>query len=251
VLMPTGPSLRPALRYLSIVFAIVLLAVAVCACGDTAKTASSAHDVSSTGASPSGPPVKYVSPLVRSESLTGARAHYLNDGDNDPIGDEDPDNRRDDDNDASWDYQPETNENNEFRDGDDSSIVTFGAKASAPEAQAIAAIVKRYYVAASVSDGGKACATILPGFAAAIPLDYGRDGSAYLRGAKTCQAVMTRLFKHLHHELSVPPTVVAVRVSGERALALLGSRKMPASYIDLQRERGAWMIDELTGSRMP
>ena len=249
--IPTDPTIRRALRLLSIVLAIALLAVAVCACGGAGKVASSTRSTSSAAAPPSGPPVKYVSPLVHSESLAGSHAHYLNDGDNDPIGDEDPDNRKDDDNDASWDYQPETNENKEFRDGDDSSIVTFGAKASAPDEQAIAAIVKRYYAAAGASDGRKACAMIFPGFARAIPLDYGRDGSAYLRGAKTCQAVMTLLFKHLHHELSVPLTVAAVRVKGERALAFLGSRKMPASYIALQRERGAWTIDGLIASRMP
>ncbi|HEV3095305.1 MAG TPA: hypothetical protein VGY30_12455 [Solirubrobacteraceae bacterium] len=242
------PNANVAIRLASVLSAIALASV-LCACGGGDRAANSAQHTSSVAALLSSGPVKYVSHTAPPPGSPYAR--YLNDADNDPIGDEDPDNRRDDDNDASWDYQPETNENKEFRDGDDASVVVFGHAASGSELQVFTAMVKRYYAAAARGDARTVCPMILPSLIVAMPLDEGRWGPAYLHGAKTCQTVMTRIFKHFHHELSAPVAVTAVRVDGVRALVFLGSTTMPASYVPLLRERGAWVVEGLTANRLP
>jgi hypothetical protein len=45
--------------------------------------------------------------------------------------------------------------------------------------------------------------------------------------------------------------VTGVRVEGSEARALLGSRTLPASFVVVTRERGAWKIDELIGQPLP
>jgi hypothetical protein len=240
---------KAAVRLAPVPFAIALASIAVCACGGGDRTVSSVQRVSSAAAPSSSGPVKY--PSHPAPPAGSPYWRYLNDGDNDPIGDEDPDNRRDDDNDASWDYQPETNENKEFRDGDDAKVMAFGHAASGPELQSVTAMVKRYYGAAARGDARTACPMILPSLIVAMPLDEGRWGPPYLRGAKTCQTVMTRIFKHNRRELSAPVAVTAVRIDSVRALAFLGSATMPASYAPLLRQRGAWVVEGLTANRMP
>jgi hypothetical protein len=60
--------------------------------------------------------------------------------------------------------------------------------------------------------------------------DYGRaPGPKYLRGAKTCSAVMSRLFKHLQAQLATSIEVTKVLVGGGRADVVVVSRTVPAS----------------------
>jgi hypothetical protein len=72
-----------------------------------------------------------------------------------------------------------------------------------------------------------------------------------LRGGKTCGAIASRQFKHVHRELAGAVGITGVRVSGSEGLALLGSRTMPASEIFVRREGGVWKIDALFGAALP
>jgi hypothetical protein len=58
---------------------------------------------------------------------------------------------------------------------------------------------------------------------------------------------MRRLFQHT--KLSVPKVTI-VRVDGNLAVAVWGSRTMRAGYMTLQRERDRWAITEPIGSTL-
>lgn len=179
-------------------------------------------------------------------SATDATRRYLNDGDNDPSNDNDPDNNLpDDDNDA-----PEDNThpgNGRYHDKDD-NIAVYGPSASTADKRTIAALVKRYYAVAAAGDGGKACGMLYSVLATAVPEDFGRPpGPAYLRG-KTCAAVMVRVFAHSRAKLKGTFAVTDVRVKGNHAFVLLGSKTMPASGMFMHREHGVWKIASLLGN---
>jgi hypothetical protein len=179
----------------------------------------------------------------------GARTWgYLNDGDNDPANDNDPDNHEgnatDDDSDA-----PEDNmrpENNRYHDKDD-DVAAYGPSANAADKRAIATLVKLYYAAGVAGDGAKACAMMDSVLAQTVPEDYGKPpGPIYLRG-NSCPAVMVRLFKRSRAKLEDDFEVTDVRMSGDHAFVLLGSKTMPASGLFVQREHGVWKMDALIG----
>jgi hypothetical protein len=156
----------------------------------------------------------------------------------------------DSDNDSDNDY--EDNEHKGYYDKDDGVVRTFGGQASPAEKRAITAVAVRYQAAAAAGDGATACSLIYPVFADAIAEDYGRaPGPSYLRGGKTCAAVMSLLFKHDHIELVGAIKVTGVLVNGNRAYVLLGSATMHASYFMLRREAGAWKVDGLLSTPLP
>jgi hypothetical protein len=155
-----------------------------------------------------------------------------------PLGDNDNDN----DNDVA------DNAGKPYFDQDDAVVSSFGHSASASERRALLRVVRRYYEAAAVADGAAACRLIYPAFARTIPEDYGQaPGPSYLRGAKTCAAVMSLLFAHERRLLSAAFEVTSVLVSGQEALVLLGSTVAPASVVIVRLWRGAWRVDELLG----
>jgi hypothetical protein len=230
------------IRPLLILLAVAVLSVGVCACGSTGKNRHLAsHRLSSANESSVTP-----TQLPVEHSPQG----YLNDGDHDRVGDEDGDNNNDVDNDAPWDYKPANHENGRYHDSDDRSVLTYGRAASIADRLSISALVTRYYVAASRSDGQGGCSMLPSNLVRAIPGDYGELGPSYLRGGRTCVVVLTTLFKHFHGELIAPIKVTSVRVAGDHAYALLASATLPASYVTLQREGAVWRINELLGNQL-
>jgi hypothetical protein len=222
-------------RSLLALLTVTLLGLGVTACGDTSAGSNASSNADGEGGS-------------------AATQRYLNDGDNDPHNDNDYDDlygkKTDEDSDEPEDRM--NPENGNYHDKDDGDIVDYGHVADASEEQAVTALVKRYYAVAVAGDGAKACGMIAPAFAKAIPEDYGQaPGPSYLRGGKTCQAVMSLLFKHVHRELTGAIKVTGVRVAGSQAYAFLGSSTMFASYIVARRRHGVWTIDGLLGGPLP
>jgi hypothetical protein len=133
-----------------------------------------------------------------------------------------------------------------YYDSDDTYVRTFGRVASASLARAVAGVVERYYAAAVAGDGRTGCSMMVASFARGIPSNYaGLAGPTYLRGAKGCSGVMSKVFEHSHSELTGGVAVVAVRAQGDQAIALLGSPAQPARSLALSREGGAWKISGL------
>jgi hypothetical protein len=127
----------------------------------------------------------------------------------------------------------------------------YGHPADASDRQAIVAVIKRYYAVAAEENAKKACTLIVPSLAKALPLEYGQLGAPYLRGAKTCQGVLSRMFKHGHHELSAPITVIGVFIKGEQAYAPIDSKRLALSRITLGQVRGTWTITDPLAGRLP
>jgi hypothetical protein len=181
--------------------------------------------------------------------------HYLNDGDHEREGDADGDNTADNDKDPSLDYLPSDqrpHENSRYHDTDDKGYLTSGYAPGGAEERAVAALVDRYYAAGTAGDGARACSMLLPSLAGAVPSDYGQaPGPAYLRGGKTCAAIMALLFRHYRRQLAGPTTVTGVRVENGQTYALLGSTTMPASAIIVQSEGGSWKVAQLLGNENP
>jgi hypothetical protein len=232
------------LKSLIAVSAITLLGLGVSGCGGASKGIGSTSDATSS--------------IATSTSRSDARPPgassaqgYRNDDDNDPSSDEDLDdlNGKNVDEDKDEPEDKTDPENGFYHDKDDLGIVSYGHAAGVATMRMIAATVKRYYAVAAAENGTKACTMIFPSYAAAIAEDYGQaPGPAYLRGAKTCSAVLVRVFKRSHSQLVGSFTVTGARVEGDHAIALLGSTTMPASEISLTEAHGAWWISEIISS---
>jgi hypothetical protein len=137
-------------------------------------------------------------------------------------------------------------------DSDDSEILHYGHAASPTDAGRIVALVKRYYAAAAAENGAGACALTYFILLETLPEDYGGPpGPLYLRGARTCQAVLSRVFAHFHARLSRPMAVTGVRVNGDLAYALLGSTTTAVGYMAVRREHGVWKIDRALAAPLP
>lgn len=184
-----------------------------------------------------------VTTSVRSSAASDARS-VMGDGDGDNPGDVDGDNYAD----GDPDNDSRTSESYRYHDKDDDPFLHYGHPAGAADARAVAAVVKRYYAVAGAGNGTAACSLLSSGLSTSVPEDYGRGaGPSYLRGGRTCPAVMTTLFHHFHNQLAGPVEVTDVRVKGSQAHAMLGSPTMPAGMLVLAREGRAWRLEELLG----
>lgn len=143
------------------------------------------------------------------------------------------------------------NSGNSRYDGDDKPVLYFGHAPSAADGRAIAALVRRYYAAGAAGNGATACGLIHPLLAESIVEEYAHSPS--LRG-KTCAAVMSKLFRQLHRELTSDVAgleLVRTRVSGDRGLALVRFGARRERRVLVRRERGAWKMDVLLDVGVP
>ncbi len=131
-------------------------------------------------------------------------------------------------------------------------IRSFGTAASPANYRAIATLLSRYYAAAATKSGAAGCALTYYILAESVPEEYGGPpGPQYLRGAATCQAVLSRVFDHFHAQLTEAPRVTGVRVKGNLAYALLSWAKLPAGYMAVRREGPRWRIDRVLAAPLP
>jgi len=207
--------------------AVALLSLGVAGCGGSSKGTDSTPQAYPDAASGSaaGTTASNTTPTASSAMTTGQRAKDSNDLDDDPNSD------------------------------DDNPIVDYGHAASAPENEAITAVVKRYYAAAAAGDGAKACSMLVSTVAEAVPEEYGEaSGPAYLRG-KTCAVVMSKLFKRHHRQLAdniATFEVTKVRAEEGKGLVVLRFATTPEPRkIAVRREGSVWKIKELLDSGMP
>jgi hypothetical protein len=140
-------------------------------------------------------------------------------------------------------------------DSNNNRVFDYASPANPTDKRAITGLVKRYYAAAGAEDGTRACSMLYSTFAESVPEDYGRSaGPPYLRGGKTCAAVMVLLFKHLHHQLSVEIPklkVTHVRLQQHHGLAALSFGALPERQILVGREGHNWKIEMLLDSELP
>jgi hypothetical protein len=204
---------------------------ALVACGGSSSTEPAAQEGLNT--------IKAKLPAVLSATATVPRRLLENDRDDDDeagerIGFNPHDSDIDGDNDEARVFG--------YYDKDDGLLRNYGHAAKGSQRRELIAFAKAYSAAAAGGEGGSACAMLTGQFAKSVPQDFGRGsaGPRYLRSASTCAQVLTGLFEHIHAQLSAPVQVMAVRVKGEQARVLIGSRTQPASYFELHRVAGAW-----------
>lgn len=134
------------------------------------------------------------------------------------------------------------------------AIAEYGHEASPADKQAITALVKRYYAAAAADDGATACSLIHSTLSESVAEDYGQaPGPANLRG-KTCEVVMSKLFRQLPGQpgpVLAATEVTGVRVEGRKGYALLHSTAIPEGDIAVEREVGTWRVGTLIGGALP
>ncbi len=139
-----------------------------------------------------------------------------------------------------------------YVDGDDRGIADFGHAATASQAATISTLVKDYYAAAGAENGAVACALTYHISVETLPEQYGQPpGPLYLRGASTCPRLLSLIFRHFHHALTVPVEVTGVRVGGEHGNVLVGFRTLPAGVVDVRREGPAWKVEGLLAAPLP
>lgn len=133
-------------------------------------------------------------------------------------------------------------------------VLDFGSPATPADRHEITALITRYYASASDEDGATACSLILSSVAKSVPEDYGRGaGPSYLRGGTTCQAVVSRLFKYLHHRMvrafrTLRVTQVRLKTRGGYAVLLF--QKPPEHEIAVVRQNGTWKVASLLDSEL-
>jgi hypothetical protein len=142
-----------------------------------------------------------------------------------------------------------------YDDRNNHEALSYGHAADASDERTILDLVKRYYVTALAGNGAKACSLLYSPLAEAAPEDYGEvPGPTYLRGANTCKAVLTRLFRHFHSQLAVQVRVLRVRhvrIQSGHAVALLSFAGMPERELQITREGHVWKIAALLDGPLP
>jgi hypothetical protein len=203
------------MKSLLALLAVVPLSLGVAACGGSGRGTSSVSQTSANAP-------------VSSTATTTVASNTANRG---PAGENDNDDHR---------RLPTPSD-----DYNNAVVEHYGHAASAADTRSITTLLRRYYAIARAGDGAQACTMIDPGLAKAAPVDYGQFGPGYLRGSKTCAAVMSRLFKHEHRLISaeIPHLkFMSVRLEGSRGLILLGFGSLPERQITVVREGGVWKL---------
>jgi hypothetical protein len=124
--------------------------------------------------------------------------------------------------------------------------------ATAADRPVVVALVRRYYAAALAGDGAKACSMLYSPFAHSVAEDYGQaPGPTYLRGAKTCSALMSGVFEHFHKRLVAEALVlrsrVTARLKGYQGSALLSVGRKIEFELPVRHELNAWKVVGLLG----
>jgi hypothetical protein len=140
-------------------------------------------------------------------------------------------------------------------DINNNSVERYGHAASATDERAVTVLVKSYYAMAATGNGVKACTLLDSSLAANVPEDYGQaPGPIYLRGGKTCPAVMVNLFRHSRTQLAAKAATLevrGVRVRGDHGFALLSFGRTPERDITVRRDHHRWKIGMLLDEELP
>jgi hypothetical protein len=146
-------------------------------------------------------------------------------------------------------HQQRDRDNDGDNNTDDQHVLGFGRPADTGESQAIGALIANYYAAAAAMDGAKACRLLAPFVAEAVVERHGHVQA--LRG-KTCAAVISRLFKLNHGDLTTKRAtlkVMRIGVEGNRSLIAVEFPTIPEMrQLSARRSNGRWgMLSLLDG----
>jgi hypothetical protein len=134
-------------------------------------------------------------------------------------------------------------------------LSTWGREAPAAERHAVAALVRRYYVALAGPDGVTACSLYHPDLVKAVIAETKFAHSPlHMYGAPTCAAAVARHFRDLYATYHVRPgpsftavTVTHVRVKGDEGYAEFHSGVTQNGEIPIRRDGRKWQIYAILG----
>jgi hypothetical protein len=138
-------------------------------------------------------------------------------------------------------------------DNDKLTVRDYGHAAGRAERLQIAALVGRYLASAAADDGLRGCELLDTQMALAAHIDYGVYGPPYLRGARSCAAVLSRLFEHEHRHLAMAVQrlkVKSVRVEGASGFAILDLGGTREGQMAVERERSGWKVEALLDEKV-
>ena len=96
---------------------------------------------------------------------------------------------------------------------------------------------------------------IASSLAKGIPKDYGQaPGPPYLRGGKTCAAVLSKLFAHYHAQLvadAATVKVIALRLEGGDGFAILTFGGQLERDISVSHHHAVWAISTMLDNQLP
>jgi hypothetical protein len=241
------------MKTLLLLIAIMSLSVVCAACGDASNQARSVSETRSTSgvASTARPPSLSTSGASSATTSTGS---LLIDEDDDDIAKDLRPPSGTAEADADADFDNDYKKQGGYYDRDDGGVRAYGHAAGAAQKGALADLAKRYYAAAATGNGVAACSMLTSTYAKSVAEDYGHGsaGEPYLRAGNTCSEVMALLFQHWHIQLTAPIEVILVRVKGNEALMLVGSKVLPARDLVAQHEAdGGWRLVGLLGITLP
>jgi hypothetical protein len=136
-------------------------------------------------------------------------------------------------------------------DGDDNEIRYYGRAANAPEAQAVIALIDRYYKAAAQDDGAVACSLLDASLTRSLVEEQAQVSDQARSSGKTCATLMSEMFKHVPRRSAADfaaVEVTGVRVQGDEGLALLRLQTSEVRDIPVSREGGAWKVEAFLDS---
>lgn len=139
-------------------------------------------------------------------------------------------------------------------DKDDSFVTTFGHAAGAGDRNAITSLVRRYYAAIAKDDGATACRLLFFVITESAPETYGQTAFDAAAGrGKTCGPVMSKVFKGNQAQLVAENRhlkVMAIRIEGKRAWILLRFGPQSVRRLVAYREGNAWKVGELLDTEL-
>ena len=152
-------------------------------------------------------------------------------------------------------------ENSEQIKTDDYPITEWGHVADYRETQQIAAVIKRYYVAAAHGHGRLACSLLYSPLkkdltlTRTVPEDrYSRPASPRVLPGESCAQVTSRLFERRHRALAhevASLRVIDVRVDHDHAAVVLGFATVGEEWIPVVREGARWKLHSLLAVLLP
>lgn len=132
-------------------------------------------------------------------------------------------------------------------DADDYQILAYGRAATPTEQEAVVGLLKRYYAAAALGRGSKACALMSKPLTQAIVGVYGPNNDPTAPHSSRCAPIAAHLFGLYRARMKINAATLKVRyvrLGDSFGYAILSFEGRPDRHMLMYDEAGKWTIDE-------
>jgi hypothetical protein len=146
--------------------------------------------------------------------------------------------------------------------GDKDDVLTraYGHEGSSGQRAGVMPVLARYFAAAARGNGAEACEALSQRLAsstnleASLPNDYRPAAGSSVFHNKDCAQTESLLFELNRHQLQIESSslqVASIRLSGNRALAIMCFKAIGERQIALLQEGDRWSVDGLIDESLP